>query len=102
VAEWILSGRIVDLILILVLIEIGFLAFWRRVTGRGFPLPDVIGNVIAGVFLLLSLRAALTDSPWAWVAAGLVAALIGHLYDLWRRWSLATQIAEERARSPGD
>ena len=42
--------------------------------------------LLAGAFLLLALRAALTGASWIPVALWLLAALFAHLVDLVRRW----------------
>jgi hypothetical protein len=80
------SGRGVDVALVVLAVEIFVLGWWRRATGRGPALVDLLANAAAGACLLLALRAALTGAGWAWVAAALCAALIAHLFDLVRRW----------------
>ena len=80
------SGRIVDLILALVVLEVIGISAYYRATGRGVPPLDLLANLLAGVFLLLALRAALTAAPWTWIALSMVAALLAHVTDLWRRW----------------
>ena len=80
------SGQVVDLALALVVLEAFGLALYRHRTGRG-PLPShLAGFLIAGVLLMLALRAALVDAGWGWIAAYLVAALIAHIVDLRQRW----------------
>jgi hypothetical protein len=79
------SGRIVDLILVLILVETGALAIYHRITGRGLRAVDVVFALIPGVCLLLALRAALTHAPWPSIAIWLAVALATHLADLWRR-----------------
>jgi hypothetical protein len=80
------SGRIVDLMLLFIVIEIGLLLLIRRATGRGIaPLP-LLTNVGAGGSLMLALRADLTGAGWVWVAGFLVIALIFHVSDLALRW----------------
>lgn len=85
-AEFIASGRVVDLILALMAVEGTVLAVHHRRTGRGIPLPDLAVNLAAGACLLLALRAALTDAGWTGTAAWLGLALAAHLADLGRRW----------------
>jgi hypothetical protein len=79
------SGRIVDLILLVVLFEAAALSLYHRTTGRGLGTVDVVTALLPGVCLLLALRATLTHAPWTSVAAWLAAALATHLTDLWRR-----------------
>jgi hypothetical protein len=78
------SGRIVDLILLVVLAELIALALWRRLRGE-MSLADLIGLLAPGAMLFLALRAALTDAPHTITAACLAAAFAFHLYDLARR-----------------
>jgi hypothetical protein len=79
------TGRIVDLILLLVVVEAAALSIYRRMTGRGLKTIDVVIAILPGVCLLLALRAALTHAAWTSIAIWLVAALGTHLADLWRR-----------------
>ncbi|MFO1160365.1 MAG: hypothetical protein U1E60_16115 [Reyranellaceae bacterium] len=81
------SGRVVDLILVLMIAEAVVLGLLYRRTGRGVALRALAGVLLAGGFLLLALRAALTGAAWPWVAAFLVLGLLAHLADLAARWS---------------
>jgi hypothetical protein len=80
------SGRIVDLILALVAAQFAALWFYRRTTGKGPAPADLAPNILAGVALLLALRAALTQAGWVWISGFLAAGLAAHLVDLARRW----------------
>jgi len=71
------SGRIIDVILLLVALEAVALLAWRR--QRAAPL---LVGLLPGVALMLAIRAALTGSGWPWIAALLGAALALHLIDL--------------------
>ncbi|MET0970709.1 MAG: hypothetical protein ABWY18_16040 [Tardiphaga sp.] len=85
-AELFSSGRLVDLILLLVVFQTAALSlYWRR-TGRGIAPVDLLPNVIAGACLLLTLRFALGGSGWMVCSASLAAAGLAHLVDLRRRW----------------
>jgi hypothetical protein len=53
-------------------------------TGRGLKPDDYLLNVLAGLCLMLSLRAALA-SLWILMAMGLIAAGVVHLADLYQR-----------------
>ncbi len=81
------SGRVVDLILGLVLIEVIALAIVRTRTKRGMNPFDLMASLLAGIALLLALRGALTGIGWPKIAICLGAALLAHLWDLSRRWS---------------
>jgi hypothetical protein len=78
------SGRIIDLILVLVAAEFVLLAVWTRLRGR-MTLWDVAGLIAPGVMLMLAVRAALVDAAYVTTAALLGAAFIFHLLDLARR-----------------
>jgi len=78
------SGRIIDLILLVIVIEIAVLALWPGLRGTMSRL-DILSLTLPGVMLMLALRSALTDSPNAMTAAWLAAAFVTHLWDVARR-----------------
>jgi hypothetical protein len=80
------SGRVVDLILGLMVLEAVVLLAWRRRTGSGIAPLDLVINLCAGALLLLALRAAIIASDPLAAAPFLAAALVAHLADLARRW----------------
>ena len=80
------SGRIVDLILLLVLAEAVGLGLLRRATGQGPPPAALLPDLAAGACLLLALRFALRGAAWPVVAACLLGSLVAHLADLRGRW----------------
>lgn len=84
------SGRIVDLILLLLVVEVAALHAYRRSTGGGIAVVDIVMNNLAGAGLLLALRAALTGSPWTLIALWLLAAFAAHIADVARRWQTTT------------
>jgi len=84
--ELITSGRVVDFILVLVVIEFVVLALHHRRSGRGIAPGAILPNLLAGAFLLLALRTAAGSGHAAWVALFLLLALVSHLADLKRRW----------------
>ncbi|WP_448582652.1 hypothetical protein [Thermaurantiacus sp.] len=79
-SDWFASGRVVDLVLLVLAVEA--LAIARFAGGRR---SELFGALLPGLFLLLALRAALTDAPWPLIALLLAAALPSHLIDLKRR-----------------
>lgn len=81
------SGRIVDLVLLVTLVEAVLVVAYHRRTGRGPAPADFLGNLASGVCLMLALRGALTAGWWGWIALALLAAFLAHLIDLRRRWS---------------
>ncbi|XBQ17002.1 MAG: hypothetical protein ABL308_03790 [Oceanicaulis sp.] len=78
------SGRIIDLILILVLAEAALLALVRPLRGS-MRLIDIASLLLPGVMLMLAVRAALTGAPYTMTAAVLAAAFAFHLLDVARR-----------------
>jgi hypothetical protein len=80
------SGRIVDLMLLFVVLEVVVLQVWRSRSGRGIALLPLLTNLGAGISLMLALRAQLTGMGWTAVAAFLVLSLVFHVSDLFVRW----------------
>jgi hypothetical protein len=83
------SGRILDVVLALMAVEAAVLALWRRRTGAGLRLPDVILLLLPGAGLVLAARALLTGAAWTVAAAWLALALAAHAGDVVRRWRAA-------------
>jgi hypothetical protein len=77
------SGRLVELVLLLVAVEIALITL-RAARGRGGA--ALLPALFAGAGLLLALRAALTGGPPLAVAGWLTAAGLFHLLDLRLRW----------------
>ena len=80
------SGRIVDIILVLMAIEAFALIAYHRSSGHGIKTRHVLSNLVAGMALFAALRLALTAAPWPWIGAALAAALVAHVADLRSRW----------------
>lgn len=80
------SGRIVDIMLVVVVLEIGVIEVYRRRHGAGVTTLPLLVNIGAGASLMLALRAALAGSGWQWIAVFLVSALVFHVGDLLVRW----------------
>ena len=85
-AEFFASGHLVDLILALTVVECGCLLLYWRLKRRGIAPFDLIPNLLAGAFLLLSLRLTLQGASWQLVCVSLAAAGLSHVVDLTRRW----------------
>jgi hypothetical protein len=85
-AELFASGRLADLILVIVAIEAAFLLVFWRSTGRGVSPGELLPNLFAGAFLLLALRLSLGGAGWQWCCGSLAAAGLAHMIDLGRRW----------------
>ena len=82
-AELLGTGRLVDLILLLMAAEGALLAALRH--RLGLAVGALTANLLAGAFLLLALRTSLAGSHWGWTALCLLAALAAHLADLLAR-----------------
>ena len=80
------SGRIVDLILVLLIGEAVLLFALRRLYALGPGLNKLLFNLAAGACLLMALRSALTDSGTFAIAAWLAAGFAAHVLDLASRW----------------
>lgn len=80
------NGRAIDGILVLMLAEAMAVLGWRALRGGGPALVPFLGNLVAGAFLLLALRAALAGAEPLTLAILLLAAFIAHLVDLALRW----------------
>jgi len=80
------SGRIVDVMIVVVIIEvIALMVYWNR-TGRGIPTLPLLANVGAGGSLMLALGSVLKGFDTRVTALCLVSSLIFHLLDLAMRW----------------
>jgi len=86
VGEAFATGRIVDVILALMALELIVLIIVRKKTTRGLTTAQLTVSLAAGAALLLALRAALTGRPWQSVALWLIVALAAHALDLKLRW----------------
>lgn len=80
------SGRIVDIMVVFVIIEVVVLIFYWRRTGRGVPTVPLLANVGAGGSLMLALGATLKGFDAHVIALCLVSSLVFHLTDLAIRW----------------
>jgi hypothetical protein len=76
------SGRIVDLILCVMVLEAMMIAL---LPGAKLRLVDLLALLLPGAFLLLALRAALVDADWRLVALLLSVAFVSHIVDVLRR-----------------
>jgi hypothetical protein len=86
VIELFATGRIIDLILVLMVLEVGILTLYSGKTGRGIAPLGLVLNQIAGFSLMLATRCALIGGWWGWIAASLIVALLAHGADLRHRW----------------
>jgi len=82
------SGRIGDLLIAFTIAEAIGLAIYHRFTGRGLAPADLAATLLSGLSLMVALRFALVDAWFGWIALCLIPALIAHLVDLRRRWTM--------------
>ena len=85
-ADLFASGRVVDCIAGLMLVEFIALAIVRATAGRGIKPAELGLSLGAGMALLFALRAALTGLEWQRVSVWLMAALLAHVLYLKVRW----------------
>ncbi len=91
--ELILSGRIVDLMLVVISVEVIAVLLYRRLRGGGIAALPLLMNVGAGGSLMVALKFALSGAPWTWLAGSLIASLVFHVTDQALRWQRATRQA---------
>lgn len=83
------SGRIVELMLAFIALEIAILGYLRLKRGMGPRLPAMLVNIGAGSCIMLALYCAQRDAAWQWIAMWLVLSLLCHVSDLFFRWRQA-------------
>ena len=82
---FITSGRIVDLVLVYILLEAGFIfVCWRR--GRGISPSGYLTLLLPGLFIFLALREAFMAGRWQIIALFLLASFAAHIVDVRSRW----------------
>ncbi len=77
--EFFTSGRAVDVVLLVLLVE----ALWLK--WRGHSWTKILAMLMPAAMLLIALRNALTGMAWPFIAIPLAAAFPVHLLDLWER-----------------
>ena len=83
----IFSGTLlIDIVITVTLVEWGVLSWWHRRTGRGIPMSELRATLLAGLYLMLALRASMTAAPWYVVALLLLATGLTHAANMWQRW----------------
>lgn len=84
------TGRVADLIISFMLVEMVILTIVYRRTGRGVPPSELAPSLAAGMALVFALRAALAGSSWPLVAMWLILALVAHVLYVMSRWGANT------------
>lgn len=77
--EFFASGRAIDVVLVVLLLE----AMWLK--WRGNLWVDIGPALSPAVLMMIALRAALTGMSWPFISISLALAFPVHLYDLKRR-----------------
>ncbi len=85
-ADLLASGRLIDIILLIVAIEAVALGLYWRATGRGVAPRDLLPNLIAGSLLLVAMRLVIAEAAWPLVCAVLAGAGVASALDIARRW----------------
>jgi hypothetical protein len=83
--ELLASGRVIDLALVVMALELLLLAVMRGRAGVGLQPVNVIGQLLAGALLLLALRCVLKGGDYRWTLGFLTASFPAHVFDLIRR-----------------
>ena len=85
-ADMIINAALIDWILALVAMEGAAILGWRALRGSGPQPLAFLSNLVAGVFLLIALRGAVSGASGAWIAACMFAGFVAHFVDLAARW----------------
>jgi hypothetical protein len=83
--ELLLSGTLVDVALSVIALEFVILVALRLHGLHGLRPLDLLGQLLAGAFLLLAVRCALRGSDYRWTLVMLTASFPAHAFDLARR-----------------
>ncbi len=92
--EWLARGTLVDVALVAIVLEALLLVAYRRRTGRGLRPIDVLGQLLAGLMLLVAVRLAVTGAPTELVLLALTLSFPAHVFDLVRRFKSAGEAGE--------
>ncbi len=86
------SGRIVDIMLAVIAVEVVVLVGYRLVKQRGLSIASIVLNVGAGGSLMVALKLLYDGAAWQLIAAALVASAVFHTGDLAYRWRQAQTV----------
>ena len=85
-ADMTINAALIDWILALVALE-GVAVFgWRALRGGGPQPLAFLSNLVAGAFLLIAVRGAVSGASSPWIGACLFAGFLAHFVDLAARW----------------
>lgn len=80
------SGRVFDIVLIVLLAEAVVLSALWFLTGRGVSPAQMLPFLVSGAALVAAFRAAGLGAPWPVVGGFLALALCAHTFELFGRW----------------
>ena len=83
--DLLLSGRLIDVALAVIVLELVVLLAIGRRPGRALRPLDVLGQLLAGLLLMLAVRCALTGADYRWTLVLVSASFPAHIFDLLRR-----------------
>ncbi len=86
------SGRIVDIMLAVIAVEVAVLIGYRIVKKRGLSIASIVLNVGAGGSLMVALKLLYDGASWQIIAAALVASAVFHAGDVVYRWRQAQAV----------
>ncbi len=97
--EFIRSGRVIDLALLIVVLELAALLALRAGGRKALGSPDVLANLAAAVGLLSAAHLLIARDAWVYTALALSLAWVAHIAALryrWRKPRVATPVAAAR------
>jgi hypothetical protein len=80
------GGAMFALIAAGMVVELFVLSAYYQRTGRGVPPRLLVGDIGAGLCILLAALAAVRGAGWIFIVLSLLAALRCHVFDLRQRW----------------
>lgn len=89
--HWVMSGGLVDMIIVITLLETAALLLYYHQTKRGLTPRDYVLNVVSGLCLMLALRCVMAGAAWYFVPIWLMAAGLVHVADIAMRLQQRTQ-----------
>jgi energy-converting hydrogenase Eha subunit A len=81
-----MDGYIADVVLAVMFVEVLLLLWYSRRKPAQFATKAVMFALLPGAFLALSLKAALIQAGWWWIALALIVALVSHIVDMRNRF----------------
>jgi hypothetical protein len=94
------SGRILDVILVVIAVEMLVVGFYMWRKGQGLALISFAASGLSGGSLVLAFRALMKESGWPFVAIYLGAALLAHVADIALRLITARDAGGVSSRDP--